>query len=133
MINIEETMGAVSGTVFLYYALRDEKSVSLFTDVAERTGRRVFRREDCRNLDPAALADSSDRKMIFAVPAMMDFLDRYLEACPAGQQHLLIYAHEAKEAICSMSFVFYDFWEERHVSIEDFCPECGPQAGQGDN
>ena len=133
MINIEEAMGAVSGTLFVYCALRDEKRVSLFADAAERAGRRVFRREDCRNLDPAALASSSDRKMIFAVPAMMDFLNRYLEACPIGQRHILIHAREAQEAIRSMSFVFHDFWEERHVSIEDFCPECGPQTGQGDN
>ena len=133
MINIEEAMGAVSGTVFVYYVLRDEKSVSLFTDAAERTGRRVFRREDCQNLDPAVLARSSDRKMIFVAPAMMDFLDRYLEARPTDHRHSLIHAREVQEAIRSMSFVFHDFWEERHVSIEDFCPECGPQAGQGDN
>ena len=127
MINIEEAMGAVSGTVFLYCALRDEKSVSLFTDVAERTGRRVYRREDCRNLDPAVLADSSDRKMIFAVPAMMDFLDGYLKACPTDQRHLLIHAREAQEAIRSMSFVFHDFWEERQVSIADCCMGSGPR------
>lgn len=133
MINIEEAIKAVSGTVFVYYALRDEKSVSLFTDAAERTGRQVFRREDCQNLDPAILADSSDRKMIFAVPAMMDFLDGYLEACPTDQRHLLIHAREAQEAIRSMSFVFRDFWEERHISIENFCMERKPQTGREDN
>ena len=133
MKNIKEIMESTNGTVFVYYSLRDEQSISLFTDAAERTGRRVFRREDCQNLDPAVLASSSDRKMIFAVPAMMDFLDRYLEACPTGQCHLLIHAREVQEAIRSMNFVFHDFWEERHVSIKDFCPECGPQTGQGDN
>ena len=121
MKNIETTMGSVSGTVFLYCSLKDEKSISFFTSAAEHTGRRLLRREDCQALDPAALASTSDKNVIFAAPSMMDFLDRYLEACPAGQRHLLIHVHEPHEAIRSMSFVFHDFWEERHVSMEDFC------------
>lgn len=120
-------MVSTSGTVFVYYSLRDEKGIPLFTDVAERTGRRVFRQEDCQTLDPAVLAITSDQKMIFAAPSMVNFLDRYSEACPAGQRHLLIHAHEAHEAIRSMSFWFHDFWEERYVSIEDCCIESVPQ------
>ena len=123
MKNIEKTMGSISGTVFLYCSLKDEKSVSFITRAAEHTGRRWLRREDCQALDPAALASTSDKNVIFAAPSMMDFLDRYLEACPAGQRHLLIHAHEAHEAIRSMSFVFHDFWEERHVRMEDLCME----------
>ena len=127
MKNIEEIMESTSGTVFIYYSPRDEKGISLFTDAAERTGRRVFRREDCQTIDPSALASTLDKKMIFAAPSMTDFLNRYLEACPAGQRHLLIHAHEVHEAIRSMSFIFHDFWEERHVSIADCCMESGPQ------
>ena len=121
MENIEKTMESISGTVFLYCTLKDEKSISFFSSAAEHTGRRPFRREDCQALDPAALASTSDKNVIFAAPSMMDFLDRYLEACPAGQRHLLIHAHEPHEAIRSMSFVFHDFWEERHVRMEDVC------------
>lgn len=121
MKNIEKTMGSISGTVFLYCSFKDEKSISFFTNAAEHTERRLLRREDCQALDPAALASTSDKNVIFVAPSMMDFLDRYLEACPAGQRHLLIHAHEAHEAIRSMSFVFHDFWEERHVRMEDFC------------
>ena len=121
MKNIETTMGSISGTVFLYCSLKDEKSISFFTSAAEHTGRRLLRREDCQALDPAALASTSDKNVIFAAPSMMDILDRYLKACPAGQRHLLVHAHGPHEAICSMSFVFHDFWEERHVSMEDFC------------
>ena len=121
MENIEKTMESISGTVFLYCSRKDEESISFFTSAAEHTGRRVLRREDCQALDPAALASTSDKNAIFAAPSMMDFLNRYLEACPAGQRHLLIHAHEAHEAIRSMSFVFHDFWEERHVRMEDLC------------
>ena len=121
MESIEKTMESISGTVFLYCSRKDEESISFFTSAAEHTGRRMLRREDCQALDPAALASTSDKNAIFAAPSMMDFLNRYLEACPAGQRHLLIHAHEAHEAIRSMSFVFHDFWEERHVSMEDFC------------
>ena len=121
MENIETTMESISGTVFLYCSLKDEKSISFFTSAAKHTGRWLFRREDCQALDPAALASTSDKNMIFAAPSMMDFLNRYLEACPAGQRHLLIHAHEAHEAIRSMSFVFHDFWEKRHVRMEDLC------------
>ena len=121
MENIEKTMESISGTVFLYCSRKDEESISFFTSAAEHTGRRMLRREDCQALDPAALASTPDKKVIFIAPSMMDFLDRYLEACPAGQRHLLIHAHEAHEAIRSMSFVFHDFWEERHVRMEDLC------------
>ena len=123
MENIEKTMESISGTVFLYCSRKDEESISFFTSAAEHTGRRMLRREDCQALDPAALASTSDKNAIFAAPSMMDFLNRYLEACPAGQRHLLIHAHEPHEAICSMSFVFHDFWEERHVRMEDLCME----------
>lgn len=137
MKNIETTMESISGTVFLYCSLKDEESISFFASAAEHTGRRLLRREDCQALDPAVLASTPDKKVIFAAPSMMDFLDRYLEACPAGQRHLLIHAHEAYEAIRSMSFVFHDFWEERHVSIENLCMEAEPQkfdfSGQGDD
>lgn len=121
MKNIEKTMESISGTVFLYCSLEDEKSTSFFASAAEHTGRLLLRREDCQALDPAVLASTSDKKVIFAAPSMMDFLDRYLEACPGGQRHLLIHVHEAHEAIRSMSFVFHDFWEERHVRMEDLC------------
>lgn len=121
MKNIEKIMESINGTVFLYCSLKDEESIFLFTSAAKHTGRRLFLWEDCQTLNPAALAKTSDKKMIFVTPSMMDFLDRYLEACPAGQRHLLIHAHEAHEAIRSMSFVFHDFWEERHVRMEDLC------------
>lgn len=135
MKNIETTMESISGTVFLYCSLKDEESISFFTNAAEHTGRRLLCREDCQALNLVALASTSDKNVIFATPSMMDFLDRYLEACPAGQRHLLIHMHEAHEAIRSMSFVFHDFWEERHVSIENLCIEAEPQkfdfSGQG--
>ncbi len=121
MKNLEKTMESASGTVFLYCSRKDEESISLFTSAAEHTGRRLLRREDCQALGPAVLASTSDKNAIFAAPSMMGFLNRYLEACPAKQRHLLIHAHAAHEAIRSMSLVFHDFWEERQVRIEDFC------------
>ena len=47
MKNIEKTMESISGTVFLYCSLKDEESISFFTNAAEHTGRRLLRREDC--------------------------------------------------------------------------------------
>ena len=95
MKNIEKTMEYTSGTVFLYCSLKDEKSISFFASAAEHAARRLFLRKDRQALDPVALASISDKKIIFAAPSMMDFLEGYLEACPAEQQHLLIHAHEA--------------------------------------
>lgn len=127
MKNIEKTMESISGTVFLYCTLKDEKNISFFSNAAEHTGRRLLCRAECHALNPAALASTSDKNVIFTAPSMMDFLDRYLNACPAGQRHLLIHAHEAHETIRSMSFVFHDFWEERHVRMKDLCMETEPQ------
>lgn len=73
------------------------------------------------------LAKIPDKKAIFAAPSMMNFLDRYLEGCPAEQQHILIHAHKAHEAIRSMSYLFHDFWKERHIDIVNLCVETGPQ------
>jgi len=112
-----ETMGAISGTVFLYCSPTDEKSVSAFAGAAEHTGRRSFSREDCQTLDPAILAGSPGKKAIFAAPSMMDFLDRYLAACPAGQRHLLLCSRKYGD-IPHMSRIFHDFWEERDVDID---------------
>ena len=42
MKNIEKAMGSISGTVFLYCSLKDEKSISFFTSAAEHTGRRLL-------------------------------------------------------------------------------------------
>lgn len=123
MKDLEKTMASVSGTVFLYCSPKDAETISRFTSAAEHTGRRLVRREDCQALHPETLAERSAENVIFAAPSMLDFLDRYLEACPAQQRHLLLHVHGAREAIRSMSFVFHDFWEERHVSIEDLCTE----------
>lgn len=125
MRNPDKTLESVGGTVFLYCASGDDAVASLFADAAERTGRRTLRREDCRALDPAALAGTPGKKLIFTAPSMTDFLDRYLEACPGGQRHLLIHARGAREAVRSMSFLFHDFWEERQVTIEDLPVEAG--------
>jgi len=119
MEGIVSKMEKVSGTVFFYCLSRDEKSVSAFTRAAERTGRRLFRRDDWRELEPEDLAKSSGGKAIFVLPNMMDFLDRYLAACPAGQRHLVIQACREGER-CPMGFPFHDFWEERDVDIENF-------------
>jgi len=117
MKNIAETMDSVSGTVFLYCSPKDEKSMTAFTRVAELTGRRVFSREECQTLDPAVLAVSCGKKAIFVSSSMMDFLDRYLIACPAGQRHLLLCAPRYGE-VPNLSRIFHDFWEEREVGIE---------------
>lgn len=117
MKDMVETMGAISGTVFLYCSPTDEKSVSAFAGAAEHTGRRLFSREDCQTLDPAILAGSPGKKAIFAAPSMMDFLDRYLAVCPAGQRHLLLCSRKYGD-IPHMSRIFHDFWEERDVDID---------------
>lgn len=72
MKNIEKTMGSISGTVFLYCNLKDEKSISFFTSAAEHTGRLLLRREDCQALDPTALASTSDKNVIFAASVPRD-------------------------------------------------------------
>ncbi len=117
MKNITETMESTSGTVFLYCSPKDEKSISAFTSAAEHTGRRTLGQEDCEALEPAALASSSEKKAILVSPSMIDFLDEYLAACPAGQRHLLLCSRKYGD-IPNMSRIFHDFWEERDVDID---------------
>ncbi len=117
MKDIVETMGSISGTVFLYCSPKDEKSISAFASAAERTGRRMLGREECQSLEPTALAGSYEKKAILVSPSMIDFLDGYLAACPAGQRHLLLCSRKYGD-IPNMSRSFHDFWEERDVDID---------------
>lgn len=118
MKNIVETIESTNGTVFLYCSPKDEKSISFFTSAAEHTGRQILTREDYQTLEPAALASIYEKKAIFVSPSMMDFFDRYLAACPAGQQHLLLCSRQYGD-VPNMSRLFHDFWEERDVDMED--------------
>jgi len=104
------------GTVFLYCDPRDRERVGAFTLAAREAGRRVFGREECRKLNPEALAGSPGKKAILVLPSMMGFLERYLGALPVGQRRLLIQERREGER-CPMGFPFHDFWEERGVEI----------------
>jgi len=109
-------MAGHCATVFFYCSPADEVRVA--TLVRGEGFAEVFTREACRGMDPAALAESPGQKAIFVRPSMMDFLDRYLEACPAGRRHLLLFSPNYGD-IPYMSRIFHDFWEERGVDMEE--------------
>jgi len=109
-------MASGCGTVFFYCRSKNPAWVGSFAQAARQAGRRLFTKEDCRDLDPAALANSPGKKVIFVLPSMMGFLNQYLDACPSNQRCLLLQARREGE-LCPMGFPFHDFWEERGVEI----------------
>jgi len=110
---------ACSGTIFFYCCPEEEEQIAAIAHTEGLAGRRLFTRKDCQNWNPVMLADSPRQKAILVRPSMIEFLTRYLEACPAGQQHLLLCSRQYSD-LPYMSRIFHDFWEERDITIGNF-------------
>ena len=50
---------------------------------------------------------------------MQQYLGEYLDACPAGVRHLLLYSRRKGNGASLRMSLFMDFWMERGVDILD--------------
>lgn len=117
-----EKMREYDGTVFLCTARSDRERRLTFRQAAQalgydaRDGRAV-----CAAYSAGALAGSPGRNVLFVECSMRRYLGEYLDACPAGARHLLLYSRRRGNGPSPNMSAFMDFWMERGVDIWDLC------------
>lgn len=111
----EEQARAYSGTVFLCASRSDQERRDTFAQAAQAAGCTVL-----EGRAAGALAEASGRRALFVDPAMEDWLGTYLDACPAGARHLLLYTRRRGNGPSPRMSLFMEFWEAQGVDILDF-------------
>ncbi|MCI8757061.1 MAG: hypothetical protein HFG18_10780 [Oscillospiraceae bacterium] len=115
----KEKMREYDGAVFFRIARSDKERRITFQQAAKALGYSARDgRTMCAAFNPQVLAEQTRRDVLFVDPAMQEFLGEYLDACPAGMRHLLIYCRRGNGPSPYMS-AFMDFWLEHGVDIWD--------------
>lgn len=113
-------MREYDGTVFLCCAPGDQERIDTFTRSARAAGRLVKNiRTDQVETAPRVLAEDRGRKTIFVHRTQQEYWNEYLDACPAGERHLLLYSRRLGNGPSPHMSAFLDFWMERDVDIWD--------------
>ena len=116
----EEKMREYDGAVFFCISRADKERRLTFRQAAASLG--------CSARDGRAtatawraqtLAERAGRNVLFVDPAMQEYLGEYLDACPAGARHVLIYCRRKGNGPSPHMSAFMDFWVERGVDIWD--------------
>ena len=116
----EEKMREYDGAVFFCISRADKERRLTFRQAAASLG--------CSARDGRAtatawraqtLAERAGRNVLFVDPAMQSYLEEYLDICPAGSRHVLIYCHRKGNGPSPRMSAFMDFWEEHGVDIWD--------------
>lgn len=116
----EEKMREYDGTVFFCISRADRERRITFRQAAQAVG---YSARDGRAAAAASraqtLAERAGRNILFVDPAMQSYLGEYLDACPAGARHVLIYCRRKGNGPSPRMSAFMDFWAERGVDIWD--------------
>lgn len=116
----EEKMREYDGAVFFCISRADKERRLTFRQAAASLG---YSARDGRATATAwraqTLAERAGRNVLFVDPAMQSYLDEYLDICPAGSRHVLIYCHRKGNGPSPRMSAFMDFWEEYGVDIWD--------------
>ena len=116
----EGKMREYDGSVFFCISRRDKDRRLTLRQAAQacrlsaRDGRAM-----CTAFSAQKLADRPGRDVLFVDPAMQEYLGEYLDACPAGARHVLIYCRRKGNGPCLRTSIFMDFWWNRGVDIWD--------------
>ena len=116
----EEKMREYDGAVFFCISRADKERRLTFRQAAASLG---YSARDGRATATAwraqTLAERTGRNVLFVDPAMQSYLEEYLDICPAGSRHVLIYCHRKGNGPSPRMSAFMDFWEEHSVDIWD--------------
>ena len=116
----EEKMQEYDGNIFFCISRRDQERRLTLRQAAQacrlsaRDGRAM-----CTAFSAQKLAERPGRDVLFVEPSMQQYLDEYLDACPAGRRHMLIYCRRKGNGPCLRTSIFMDFWWNRGVDIWD--------------
>ena len=116
----EEKMREYDGAVFFCISRADKERRLTFRQAAASLG---YSARDGRATATAwraqTLAERAGKNVLFVDPAMQSYLEEYLDICPAGSRHVLIYCHRKGNGPSPRMSAFMDFWEEHSVDIWD--------------
>jgi hypothetical protein len=116
----EEKMREYDGAVFFCISRADKERRLTFRQAAASLG---YSARDGRATATAwraqTLAERAGKNVLFVDPAMQSYLEEYLDICPAGSRHVLIYCHRKGNGPSPRMSAFMDFWEEHGVDIWD--------------
>jgi len=116
----EEKMREYDGTVFFCISRADRERRLTFRQAAQAVGYSARDgRAECTAWSAQTLAERAGRNVLFVDPAMQSYLGEYLNACPAGARHVLIYCRRKGNGPFLRMSLFMDFWMERGVDIWD--------------
>ena len=116
-----EKMREYDGTVFLCISRSDRERRLTFRQAAQALGSSARDgRAECAAQSAESLAKSPRRNVLFVECSMQQYLGKYLDACPAGLRHLLLYSRRQGNGPSPHMSAFMDFWLERGVDIWDF-------------
>lgn len=116
-----EKMREYDGTIFFCIARSDRERRLSFRQAAQALGHTAQDgRAVCTALSAEALAGCSGRNVLFVECSMQRYLGEYLDACPSGARHLLLYSRRHGNGPSPHMSAFMDFWLERGVDIWDF-------------
>lgn len=104
-----------SGTLFWFCAGNDRERIALFRRAAEAVGRQGRDgRAVCTGIGAEKQAERFDRNALFVTPGMREYLERYLDACPPGARHLLVWSRR-NNGLTPTGSDFLEMWRERGV------------------
>ena len=116
----EEKMREYDGTVFFCISRADRERRLTFRQAAQAVGYSARDgRAECTAWSAQTLAERAGRNILFVDPAMQSYLGKYLDVCPAGVRHVLIYCRRKGNGPCPRTSIFMDLWWNRGVDIWD--------------
>lgn len=115
-----EKIGEYDGTIFLCVSREDRERRRTFQQAARALGCTARDGRDvCAAVAARDLANRPERNVLFVYVSMQAYLGEYLDACPAGRRHLLLYSRRGGNGPSPHMSGFLDFWLERGVDILD--------------
>lgn len=108
---------ACNGTLFWFCARNDRERIALFRRASQAAGRQGRDgRAVCTAMDAEKSAERFDKNALFVTPAMKGWLEEYLDACPPGARHLLVYSRRNNGPSPIVSDFMDPWWGERNAA-----------------
>lgn len=115
---LTEKLRECCGTVFWFCARKDRERIALFRRASQAAGRQGRDgRAECTAFKAEKAAERWSTNALFVTPAMKGWLEEYLDACPPGARHLLVYSRR-NNGPSPINSDFMDlWWGERNAAL----------------
>lgn len=115
---LAEKLKECTGTVFWFCARNDRERIAMFRRVAQAAGRQGRDgRAECTAFRAEKAAERFDKNAMFVTTAMKEWLEDYLDACPPGPRHLLVYSRRNNGPSPIVSDFMDLWWGERNIEV----------------